>query len=280
LLILRSIVRSWIAIGVVAGVVACTQQRMATVDPGWSSGAAIANGPTIADLPCDAANLLSTSCWTCHGTVPSSDAPMSLVTYADLIAPSITDPSRSMAQMALQRMQDATSPMPPLPAAAVPADQIAAFSAWVDAGAMAGTCQVSDPFSTPPTCTSGMTWNNGNEESSRMHPGMACISCHSSGEGPRFSIAGTVYPTAHEPDDCDGANGVQVVITGTNGTVTLTANSAGNFYTRNAVGTPYTATVIANGQTRAMATPQTSGDCNACHTQNGDNGAPGRILAP
>ena len=40
------------------------------------------------------------------------------------------------------------------------------------------------------------------------------------------------------------------------------------------------AKVVVNGIERAMVTPQTLGDCNACHTQNGLQGAPGRIIVP
>jgi hypothetical protein len=116
-----------------------------------------------------------------------------------------------------------------------------------------------------------------------MRPGEACIACHSSGEGPRYSIAGTVYPTAHESNDCNGASdpNVQVVITDATGaTITLPLNSAGNFESRQSIATPYTAKVISGTKVRAMATPQTSGDCNSCHTEQGNNGAPGRIIAP
>ena len=31
---------------------------------------------------------------------------------------------------------------------------------------------------------------------------------------------------------------------------------------------------------RMMVASQTAGNCNSCHTQNGANGAPGRIMAP
>jgi hypothetical protein len=34
------------------------------------------------------------------------------------------------------------------------------------------------------------------------------------------------------------------------------------------------------GKTRAMVAPQTNGDCNSCHTENGANKAPGRVLLP
>ena len=123
-----------------------------------------------------------------------------------------------------------------------------------------------------------MTWTGGN--GSTMRPGNACTSCHGN-----FSIAGTIYPTAHEPNNCDGVNGssgVKVVITGSNGTkLTLTPSSAGNFYSTAQISTPYSVTLTGNGAaTRAMLMPQTSGDCNSCHTQNGSNNAPGRIMAP
>jgi hypothetical protein len=44
--------------------------------------------------------------------------------------------------------------------------------------------------------------------------------------------------------------------------------------------TPFHAKVTYMGRERAMATAQTSGDCNSCHTQNGTMSAPGRILLP
>jgi hypothetical protein len=34
------------------------------------------------------------------------------------------------------------------------------------------------------------------------------------------------------------------------------------------------------GRERIMATAQTSGDCNLCHTQSGTSAAPGRIILP
>ena len=126
-----------------------------------------------------------------------------------------------------------------------------------------------------------------------MQPGVACINCHKSsgGEAPTFTIAGTLYPTAHEPDQCNGVNGTtdgaQVVITDANNkTITITPNSVGNFYSTVAVAKPFTAKVTYMGRERDMTTPQTSGDCNACHTQAGTavpagtTAAPGRIILP
>ena len=127
-------------------------------------------------------------------------------------------------------------------------------------------------------------WTGGNHGSADMNPGRACITCHSTMNGPSLTIAGTVYPTAHEPDLCNGANGsngARVVITGADGaTLTLTPGTSGNFNSRTAVKTPFRAKVTYMGRERAMAATQTSGDCNSCHTQTGANSAPGRILLP
>jgi hypothetical protein len=44
---------------------------------------------------------------------------------------------------------------------------------------------------------------------------------------------------------------------------------------------PFTARVVTpTGGVRAMATPQTNGDCNTCHTVAGRKGAQGRIWLP
>jgi hypothetical protein len=133
------------------------------------------------------------------------------------------------------------------------------------------------------TCTSGVTSHA--DEGSSMKPGDTCVTCHSSGnsEANPLTIGGTVYPTLHEPTDCDGVSvtGATVVITDANSKVqTLTVNSVGNFLSSTAVATPYTASVVYNGTTLSMITPQTSGDCNSCHTVTGANGAPGRIMLP
>jgi len=126
-------------------------------------------------------------------------------------------------------------------------------------------------------CTSGKTWSGGMGPD--MAPGYDCLACHS------FPAAGTIFPTGHEVNDCDGtaANGLKVVITGADGqVVTLTPSPlSGNFYAGSAIAAPFTAQVTdASGGVRAMMSPQTVGNCNACHTAAGANGAPGRIMAP
>jgi hypothetical protein len=71
---------------------------------------------------------------------------------------------------------------------------------------------------------------------------------------------------------------------GADGVVTrLTSNSVGNFYlsTRSSrVVMPYTARVTLNGQTYAMETETSNGDCNSCHTPGGNGDTAGRIVAP
>jgi hypothetical protein len=99
-----------------------------------------------------------------------------------------------------------------------------------------------------------------------------------------YSIAGTLYPTGHEPDDCNGAgaeSGATIVITDANGQVhELTPNQAGNFYYNGNLAKPYTAKVVTAAGEREMLSPQQNGDCNECHSADGATGAPGRVVVP
>jgi hypothetical protein len=217
---------------------------------------------------------------------------MPLETLADLSAPARSDPSKTVAQVCSTRIASTTIPMPPAPQAPLSAQEIASFQAWVAAGAPAGACSgagaeggtsMPSPYDTPAQCSSGVTTML--SEGSRMRPGDTCVSCHaqSGGEAPRLTIGGTVYKTAHEPNNCNGVDvsGASVVITDANGhTLTIAVNSAGNFYTTAAVATPFHAKVVYGGAERAMSAAQTSGDCNSCHIESGANSAPGRIMLP
>jgi hypothetical protein len=119
-----------------------------------------------------------------------------------------------------------------------------------------------------------------------MHPGVACIDCHiSENEGPIYVVGGTLYPTPHEPDDCNGVDsgtGAVVIVTDANGVEhRLTPNEAGNFFYEGAAFPfPYTARVSYGGRERLMIAPQEDGDCNICHTEAGTADAPGRIFLP
>jgi hypothetical protein len=253
------------------------------------TGGAVDAGLPSGSLPCDVQTLMVSRCDSCHGTTLAAGAPRSLVTYADLLKPDLANPSMTEAQVALFRMQSTTSPMPPAPASVATTAEIATLQNWINSGYPSGSCAgdagppPSDPLNAPPICTSNTTWTQGS--GSRMAPGQACISCHQGSEAPRYLIAGTLYPTGHEPNNCNGVNGTtgaRVVVTGSNGTsITLTPNSAGNFTSSTTLSPPYMAKVVnAAGHERVMSSTMSAGDCNLCHTQTGTSGAPGRITLP
>jgi hypothetical protein len=140
------------------------------------------------------------------------------------------------------------------------------------------------PFDIAPQCTSGTRWKMGDQRSALMYPGRACNECHESRiDTPRMHVAGTVYPTGHEPDNCNGAVGAIVEIVDANGaTHSLETNTAGNFLIliTEPLAFPIHARVVAGGQERVMVGAVTTGDCNSCHTQDGASSAPGRIVLP
>jgi hypothetical protein len=131
---------------------------------------------------------------------------------------------------------------------------------------------------------------------------MACRACHQGqnflSQNPQgvsssshvFDFMGKVFPTLHEKNTClaKPPGTVTVEIIDANGAVAVTmmtsvsSNGSGNFYSgaNLNVHLPYTARVLFNGKVNTMTTPQTVGDCNTCHTEQGVNGAPGRILWP
>lgn len=161
--------------------------------------------------------------------------------------------------------------------------------AGTDATTSTGT---GDPFGGASVCSRGLQWDMGNIESPFMNPGKACKTCHAELEpfvNNRILIGGTVYATGHEPDLCFGIDGVKspmfVEITDANDQVTqLPVNEGGNFLWDKAangdVAFPITARVVRGDQERVMLSPQMDGNCNECHTEDGANGAPGRIVAP
>ncbi len=278
----------WGSILIALALVACSVDDGENVEgPPGDAGPPVDTGGVASGLPCDVAAAIGT-CAACHGSTPIGGAPMSMVTYEQLVAPAPTMPSVSVVALSVTRMQDTVSPMPPGTTPTASAADIATLQAWIAAGTPRGTCTgPTDPYGTPVMCSSGTHWTRNNHGSESMHPGMACISCHVQMGQQRelpFTMAGTVYPSAHEPDDCNGASGttgVEVVIIGADGhVVTITPNSVGNFFSESAVTLPFTATVNYQGRSRAMIGPQTSGDCNTCHTETGTSSAPGRIMLP
>jgi mono/diheme cytochrome c family protein len=253
-------------------------------------------------VPCEIAEFLKTQCSECHGGTPSGGAPNRLLTWDDLSAPSEGDPSTTVAQLALSRIQSTKRPMPPERRLAK--STVDMFAKWVADGLPKGTCNAPKPGEepkqvepgpdggpdvAPSVCSSGVNAPPESFGTELMKPGNACIACHTkvlaTGAGDpsrmQFELAGTVYKTLHEPNDCNGMAGTKVLIVDATGTTfTLPVNAAGNFKRYTQFQRPYTAMVIRGNKIRKMNTPQTDGDCNGCHTERGENGAPGRIMAP
>ena len=282
-----------------AGVLPSDQEGGASLPPSGAptgpAGTGLATG-----LPCDVQAVIENRCLACHGG-QMNGVPL-MLNYDDMQVKSKTDPTKTLAQLSLDRMKSTTSPMPPPPVVKPDPDEIQTFADWVAAGTPKGAV-CTDP---PPgasdggagvtdggdggdaggaiKCTSGKTWAGGNMKSPLMHPGAACNACHQVMGGPNLRIAGTVYSILHEPNDCDGKGpppALTVIVTDKNGkTTTMPVNAAGNFFTQSKILAPYKAKVTDGVTTRAMNGSVTAGDCNSCHTVAGANGAPGRILAP
>ena len=143
-------------------------------------------------------------------------------------------------------------------------------------------------------CPSGAKYTFG--ENDDMQTGNNCIQCHGQQGGPAYKIAGTVFRNLITQTGCyaSGSAGslvppasYTVEITDANAKVfkTTTSTLSGNFHmsSKQMAGftPPYTARILdAAGHVRKMVGEQTEGDCNICHTAAGDQGAPGRIVAP
>jgi cytochrome c5 len=273
----------------------------------------------VTGLPCDVQAVVENRCKSCHDGATAGTP--RLLDYADFEQPSKGDPTKTMAELSLLRMQKGE--MPPAPAEPPNDQEIQIFQDWVTGGTQKGGLCTDPPpaggdggkavdasLDAAPTCASGVLWTMGNTGSPAMHPGDACNACHSASKGPNLTFAGTVYGGGlHDIDDCNGTGApapLTVVITDRNGqTATLVVNDAGNFSleapmrdggARDGGGrgngggnggggpqgfrAPFHAKVVAGATQRAMKGSVTSGDCNACHTSAGINGAPGRILTP
>lgn len=265
---------------------------------GTGGGSGGGSGTAFAGLNCDVANLMAAKCTSCHGNPLTGGAPFPLLTRADLVASSPTYANQTVALRSLVRMQATVAPMPPAPAARATATELAAFQAWINAGTPEETCGMvpdagmgnPDAGPAPVVCTSGSRWTLGNLGSPNMNPGQACRQCHQVQEPFRaYYFMGTVYPTPHEQTNCNARPpaGLVIDIIDANGNVAQTLavrTPSGNFYSTSvntAVALPYKARVRdAQGRTLTMNTPQMNGDCNTCHTEQGANGAPGRIYWP
>lgn len=264
------------------------------VDPGDPST------PAGSDIPCDVASVLSTYCLSCHSDPPKAGAPMSLVSRDDLLASSAVVPGTLVGERVAARMQDASRPMPPSGMPAPSEGEVAIVAAWVAEGMPAELCESGpgqEPTGPQPTtCSTGEKWPADWEDfdafedgSPDMNPGLPCRGCHiEENDDMAMFFMGTVFPTLHEEDRCysDVPDGTIVEIIDKNGLVALelAVRQSGNFFSNSksaGIDLPFTARVVRpDGSVMQMTTPQMTGDCNACHTEQGENGAPGRILLP
>ena len=289
----------------VAGAFACGELPARTLESGSAGGGAAGTGGGVADfdgglagLPCDIANLLRTRCTSCHRTPLAGGATMPLTSYAELTAPSPL--GGTYAARSLTRMRDPIASMPPT---GLPLAELASYEAWINAGAPMGTCGsvAGDGGVAMLTCQSNRSWTNRYLGSGDMNPGMACRACHAGenfkGQNPQgaselprlYFFAGTIFPGLNEKDAClaPPPGGVTIEILDGTGAVKFSMTprtGSGDFYNSTIRTTPtwlpYTARVKKNGVVvSTMRTPQTSGDCNLCHTERGDMGAPGRITS-
>ena len=257
-----------------------------------------AGSVTSSEFPCAAATVLAT-CWGCHTSPPRGGAPMSLAHPSDLAAPSAAQPGSSLAERALARIRDTARPMPPAGLPRPDAASVAAFAAWIADGRPSGTCTgvhaPPDAGTAETICTSQLKWpivwrdGSSDLDPRDMNPGLPCRACHQTEKPSRaFFFMGTAFPTLHEQDRCFSTvpQGTRVEILDANGQVALTMSvrARGNFFSNSRtadVALPFTARVVTpNGAISQMTTPQMTGDCNGCHTEQGANGAPGRIVLP
>ena len=182
--------------------------------------------------------------------------------------------------------------MPPAGSAAPTAAELTAFDAWIAAGMPTGTCGTIDPPDAgpaPTTCASGSYWTFGNQESPNMNPGKPCLACHNATRRPTRrtpSRAPCSWRATRRTPATRGRRRLPRSTSSTaNGTVALTlsvSTTSGNFNSSRypSVTLPYTARVYNGTRSATMTTPQTNGDCNSCHTEQGLNGALGRIVLP
>lgn len=164
---------------------------------------------------------------------------------------------------------------------------------WMIPFALVAGCASDPPAPIPgggPLCASGRYWSRGDHGDNFMHPGRACIECHTERRrGPVFSVAGTIFNARHEENECYGNAGdpvsgrrTWVIVEDQSGVpFVIEPNPSGNFYTTHEFRFPLRRVWVQSpsGHIAEMDNPP-SGDCNSCHTREGADGAPGRIIAP
>ncbi|WP_147444497.1 hypothetical protein [Corallococcus sp. CA031C] len=278
--------RWWLA-AVLGGVLGCS----GTDGPGPGDGADAGVDPGPDELPCDVKAVVAERCASCHTTPLKGNAPLALLSRSDFQRSSPVHAQESVGQRSLERLGNAAAPMPPASEPPIPDEARAVLTRWLESGMPAGTCGSLPSGPAPTTCASDSFWSEASGTGASMAPGYACRSCHlQQAPNNAYFFMGTVFPSLHVADGCDPRLGspsnVKVEILDAQGAVklTLVPNEAGNFMSTTlqpSFPLPYRARLVGpSGRSRQMATPQTNGDCNSCHTEQGTGQAPGRIALP
>ena len=108
----------------------------------------------------------------------------------------------------------------------------------------------------------------------------------SEGEGKRFNIGGTIFKslTAQDGDVNNAASGYYIVLKTNTGSYKVNiGRGAGNFYLNQTIYSTFIPLVYNNNgklvNSASLPHQASYTDCNSCHTSNGKNGAPGRIVS-
>lgn len=140
---------------------------------------------------CRALDVLRRNCQGCHAAEPQFGAPMPLVAFDDLSAPSVLDGAQTVSERVAARIHDAQRPMPP---GGMAAADVAAIDAWLAAGGSAGpdpTCpglapapELAGPgdFAWPADCEEFFTLTT----SDRQNPGAKYEVAPGTEEHPQF----------------------------------------------------------------------------------------------
>jgi hypothetical protein len=146
--------RSWMFVLVVPFAVGCgstTNDATPSNDAGFGDDATTSEVGSIpgAPLPCEIDDVLERNCRKCHGVTTKFGAPMSLVSWEDLNAPTPSDASKKVYQEAARRVHlPDTDParMPQKPNPALSAMDLATFDAWIAGGAPKKTADCTTPL--------------------------------------------------------------------------------------------------------------------------------------
>ena len=240
------------------------------------------------ELPCDVRAVLEEVCVTCHSSPVTSGALLPLVSRYDFLAKSsVTE--QTVGERAVERMNMASSPMPPKSEPPAPAEHLTVMEQWVAAGMPAGTCGAIPPKPAETTCTSGELWDEKATPTAAMNPGQPCRACHKTKAAAfNYFFMGTVFPTFHEEDLCISPPTLGGKIgdprRGRQRDDDPDAERIRQLHVERRRGRGPASLQGTPGRewadTGTMTKAQTDGDCNKCHTEQGAEDAPGRLTWP